>query len=264
MQFALNQTGFPSDELETNLEIIAASGYDGIEPNFSPEGVLKNPQSTGLFADLVADYDLEVPSISTTIHWEYPLTSTDKTTQEQGMAFARRMLSAADEVDADTILLVPGVLDADMQYDDCYENALRSIQILAEEAPTGVTIGVENVSNNLLLSPREFVEFIDRAKKKGSVSAYFDVGNVIYYGQYPQHWIRMLNDRITKLHVKGFNKSGTTYPLQGDIDWNEVTAAIADIGYDGWVTAEVPPYRYAPKITPRHILESLRAGLHQT
>jgi L-ribulose-5-phosphate 3-epimerase len=76
------------------------------------------------------------------------------------------------------------------------------------------------------------------------VRAYFDVGNVVFYG-FPQDWIRTLGSRIVKLHLKDFQldrRSGqfTWKNLgEGDIDWPEVRRALAEIKYAGYVTTEL-------------------------
>jgi len=41
------------------------------------------------------------------------------------------------------------------------------------------------------------------------VRAYFDVGNVVLFG-FPQHWIRILGGRISKVHLKDFGQSSRT------------------------------------------------------
>jgi hexulose-6-phosphate isomerase len=71
--------------------------------------------------------------------------------------------------------------------------------------------------------------------------AYFDVGNVVEFG-YPQEWIRELGRRIVKVHIKEYAKPKRfDYPLgEGEIDWPAVRRALIDVGYDGWITAEVP------------------------
>lgn len=262
MEFALNQSGFPVDELEENIRLIAEAGYDGFEPNLTSDGPLRDDDGVARVDALAEEYGLTVPSISTTIHWDYPLTSPETEVRDAGLRHATRMLEVADSLGADTVLIVPGVLQAVPDYDDAYEAALRAVRELARTAPSGVTVAVENVGNGLLLSPREFASFVDAASDAGDVGAYFDVGNALYYDQHPAHWIRHLNDRIAKVHVKGYdNDAGITYPLQGDVDWEAVAGALDDIGYDGWITAEVPPYESRPELTPRHVLESIREAL---
>jgi L-ribulose-5-phosphate 3-epimerase len=76
------------------------------------------------------------------------------------------------------------------------------------------------------------------------VRAYFDVGNVVFYG-YPQDWIRTLGSRIVKVHLKDFQldrPNGKFYWKnlgEGDIDWQEVRKAFSEIGYSGYVTVEI-------------------------
>ena len=61
---------------------------------------------------------------------------------------------------------------------------------------------------------------------------------------------RILGKRIKRVHVKDFRTQvgtlhGFTGLLQGDVDWPAVIAALTDIGYNSYLTAEVlPAYRY--------------------
>lgn len=77
------------------------------------------------------------------------------------------------------------------------------------------------------------------------VRAYFDVGNVVFYG-YPQDWIRTLGARIARVHLKDFQLDRPNGRFawknlgEGDVDWPAVSAALADVGYRGYVTTEVP------------------------
>jgi hexulose-6-phosphate isomerase len=111
-----------------------------------------------------------------------------------------------------------------------------------------VIIGIEEVWNKFLLSPLEFARYIDEFQSP-SIRAYFDVGNVAISG-YPQDWIRTLGKRIVKLHIKDFSfKNDPTIkkrvpdwvPLrEGEIDWRAVHAALAEVGYSGTATVELP------------------------
>jgi hexulose-6-phosphate isomerase len=104
-----------------------------------------------------------------------------------------------------------------------------------------VIIGVEEVWNKFLLSPLEFTRYIDDFNSPW-VRAYFDVGNVVFYG-YPQDWIRTLGKRIVKLHIKDFkfeNDVTKWTPLrEGAINWPEIYRALNEIGYTGSATVEL-------------------------
>lgn len=94
--------------------------------------------------------------------------------------------------------------------------------------------------------PLEMRDFLDKVGSE-YVGSYFDVGNVLPFG-YPEQWIRILGKRIRKVHFKDFRRSvgtpdGFVELLTGDVDYPAVTEAFREIGYDGWVTAEIIPPR---------------------
>ncbi len=82
------------------------------------------------------------------------------------------------------------------------------------------------------------------AQRFAMAGAYFDVGNVVFYG-YPQDGIRTLGARIARVHLKDFELDRPNGRFawknlgEGDVDWPAVSAALADVGYRGYVTTEV-------------------------
>ncbi len=258
MRFALNQMGFPEKGLLENARLLADSGYDGIEPNLTADGPLWDDEFVDELADEIERLGLAVPAISTTLHWERRLSAVDDETRVAGVEAGERMLEIAAALGAGAVLIVPGVVDEGTPYDEAYDRALDSVRELAAVgADLDVTVCVENVWNDFLLSPLEFAEFIEDASDAGPVGAYFDVGNVERFG-YPAQWIRILGEQIERVHVKDYRTDidtmeGFTYPLEGDVNWSGVGDALADIGYDGWITAEVPPYRTAPERMPARV-----------
>ena len=78
------------------------------------------------------------------------------------------------------------------------------------------------------------------------VGCLFDVGNVMPFG-YPEQWIRELKEKIVAIHFKDFRKSvgtadGFVDLLEGDVNFPEVMKALAEIGFDGPVVAEMIPH----------------------
>jgi len=143
------------------------------------------------------------------------------------------------------VLLVPAVVDRSTSYSDAWTRSQRVIRerLLPLARELKVIIAVEEVWNKFLLSPLEFARYIDEFESPW-VRAYFDVGNVVFYG-YPQDWIRTLGPRIVKIHLKDFNleRSKGLFAWknlgEGDVDWQHVRRALADINYSGYVTTEV-------------------------
>jgi hexulose-6-phosphate isomerase len=248
MRKAVNQWCFPERwSLERQFVEAARAGFDGVELNLSDgEGPGLTDQSTAADAQRIAaaaaQHGLTIPSVSTGLHWRFPLTAPES---GRGMAIVRRMLELAEAAGAATILVVPGLVTPEVPYDVAYDRALSALSALAEHAASHrIVIGVENVWNRFLLSPLEFRAFLDQIASPW-VKAYFDCGNVLVHG-FPEQWIRILGERIAAIHVKDFKRSvgsiqGFTGLLQGDVDWPAVHQALADTGYNGYVTVEIPP-----------------------
>ena len=229
--------------LEEKFRLAKDAGFHGVEINTVNSD--EESEKLKVIADSVG---LEIPSIMNSAHWQFPLSSPDPEVRKKSVDGMMKSLASASIVGADTVLLVPAVVNEQVCYEDAYETSQKEIQQLAKVAEEKkVFIAIENVWNKFLLSPIEFARYVDEIQSE-YVQAYFDVGNILLYG-YPQHWIRTLGARIKKIHVKGFKvgPKAFTYLLDSDINWAEVMKALRDAGYDNYITAEMPPYSSFPE-----------------
>ncbi|MDB5320038.1 MAG: hypothetical protein JWN40_1669 [Phycisphaerales bacterium] len=123
---------------------------------------------------------------------------------------------------------------------DTSRAAVEKLLPLAEELK--IIIGLENVWNNLWVTPALYKHFVSSFANPWA-RAYFDIGNHVKYSP-PQEWIKVLGPLICKLHVKDFklNEDGHggkfVHPRDGNIDWPAVRKALDEAGYDGWATIE--------------------------
>ena len=186
---------------------------------------------------------LRIHSVMNQAHWKFTLSSSDPKVIAESLQGMETSLENAHLWGADTVLLVPAVVSPQTRYADAWTRSqqhIRKLIPLAEKLK--VIIGLENVWNKFLLSPLEFARYVDEFASPW-VRAYLDVGNLVLFG-YPQDWIRTLGKRIVKLHLKDFrfkSRLAEFVPLrEGDIDWVEVHKALADIGYSGTATVELP------------------------
>ncbi len=266
MKIGINRWTMPGDwSFERCLKAAKEAGFDSIEFNMAEDGVLgfeAKEAEVRQIAEMAERIGVELSSLSTGLGWQYPLTSPDPAVREKGLEAVRKQLQIASWLGVDAILVVPGLVTEETPYDQAYERAQEALrQLLPDAERLGVKIGVENVWNKFLLSPLEMRQFIDEL---GSpyVGAYFDAGNVLVMG-FPDQWIRILGKRIVRVHVKDFkthigNIAGFCNPLQGDVPWTRVNASLREVGYDGYITAEVEGYPRYPELGLKHIAESLR------
>jgi len=216
------------------FELLKEAGFEGVE--------LISPNELDLNEILAArdKTGLVIHGVSGGRHWADPLSDPDPEVVERGMAAIRQEFLDCKAYGGTTVLVVPAVVNPKVSHRDAYERSQANIRKLIPDAEAaGVKIAIEEVWNKFLLSAPEFARYIDEFESP-TVGAYFDVGNVVEYG-YPQEWIRELGDRILKIHIKEYAKPKRfSYPLgEGEIDWPAVRQALIDIGYEGWITAEV-------------------------
>jgi L-ribulose-5-phosphate 3-epimerase len=188
---------------------------------------------------------LRIHSVMNSEHWRSPLSSSDPDVVGRSVKGMETSLRNAKLWGADTVLLVPAVVDASTSYKDAWTRSQRVIRerLMPMARELKVVIAVEEVWNKFLLSPLEFARYVDEFESP-LVRAYFDVGNVVIFA-FPQDWIRTLGSRIVKVHLKDFNfdRSNGRFTWknigEGDIDWPEVRRALSEVGYSGYVTTEV-------------------------
>jgi hexulose-6-phosphate isomerase len=217
-----------------SFQILQQAGFQGVElisPNqLSLDEVLAASKKTGI----------AIHGVSGGRHWQDPLSDPDPAVVARGLEAIRKEFEDCKAYGGTTVLVVPAVVNKKVSYRDAYKRSQEHIkQLIPDAEKAGVKIAIEEVWNKFLLSPVEFARYIDEFESP-TVGAYFDVGNVVEYG-YPEEWIRELGKRILKIHIKEYAKPKRfDYKLgEGEIDWSAVRQALIDVGYEGWITAEV-------------------------
>jgi len=216
------------------------AGFEGVECPTEPDAAKAEE-----IAKAAGAAGIRIHSVMNQAHWQYPLSSPDPEVAARSLEGMQTSLRNAAHWGADTVLLVPAVMNASMGYNEAWERSTANIRKLLPLAESlKVVIAIENVWNRFLLSPREMAEYVDQFDSPW-VKAYFDVGNILLYG-YPQDWIRTLGSRIVKLHLKDFRQQRKERPyeftrnlLDGDVDWPGVYRALAGAGFKGYATVEL-------------------------
>lgn len=215
------------------------AGMDGVEIPSDYE----SQKDVEELAAVAAEHGVQIHSIMASTHWQFPLSSTDEHVREQGVEGIKHALHVAKWAGADTVLVVPAVVNEDVSYAAAWEISQKSIlELIPTAEELGIRMGMENVWNKFLLSPLEMRDYID-SFSHALVGAYFDVGNILMYG-YPHQWIEILGERIYKIHIKDFNVGKRDFVplLTGNVDFPRIMNALRGVGYDDYLTAELSQY----------------------
>ncbi|HZL37045.1 MAG TPA: sugar phosphate isomerase/epimerase family protein [Tepidisphaeraceae bacterium] len=225
------------------FQAIKEAGFDGVEvnrPNPTPIDEIKAAcEKTGILIEGVVD----------SAHWRETLSHNSPAIRAKGLAALQTALRDCKALGGTSVLLVPGVVDKSVSYDNCWKRSqteIRKAIPLAREL--GVKIAIENVWNHFIMSPLEAARYVDEFEAPDAVGWHFDIGNVIVYG-WPEQWVRILGKRIVKLHIKEFSRTRADKEglwkgfavelLEGDDDWPTVMKALDEVGYNTWGCAEM-------------------------
>ena len=232
--------------LEERLASVREAGLDGVDfvdaAAVTPEQLRDAARAMGTFIHGTINH----------AHWTTRLTSPDDSTREAALANLKHCLRVSHAAGGSGVMIVIG------RKDDGPEGPDRARETIAKAIPLAAALGqrilFENVWNGLFYDdagPRDqsVKPWADYLDSFGSpwIGAFFDLGNHARYGDVAE-WIRGLGPRIVKLDIKGYSNAladaggrgkGFVDITAGDIDWASVRMALRDIGFTGWVSAEV-------------------------
>jgi sugar phosphate isomerase/epimerase len=255
MQLAFSTNAFKQVSLEESLRQIAACGYAGVEimadvPHAYPPHM--DARRRKAVADLCKELRLAITNLNAftlfaqgdTWHpsWIEPEPEARRRRCEHTLACIR----LARDLRAPGISLEPGgPLPAGMgrtEAMDLYRDGLRRMLPAAEEC--GVNLLVEPEPHLLIERPEEFEELL-AGLSHPRLALNFDIGHFFCVGVDPADAARRLAPHIRHVHLEDIAASREhrhLVPGRGAIDLERTLGALADVGYNGWVTVELYPY----------------------
>lgn len=222
------------------MQAVKAAGFHGIEAmsHMEQAEVLKARDATGL----------EIPSVCGEKHWAKPLSHPDAKVREEGLEALKQTLRDAKAYGAGSVLLVPGVVNNEVTFEQCWQRSIEQIRLaIPLAAELGVKISIENVWNNFITTEEQAAKYLDEIGSPW-VGWHFDCGNIIRYGE-PIEWIRKLGKRIYRVHVKEYSRdramragnAGKGFDvalLEGANNWGGIMKALREVGYAGYLITE--------------------------
>ena len=228
--------------LREKFAIVKRAGFEGVE--------LDSPGAVPLdeIRAACAATGIVVCGVVDSVHWAKSLADSSADVRKEAVAALETALRDCAALGGTSVLLVPAIVDAKVSYDQAYTRSQAEIRrVLPLAAELKVEIAIENVWNDFLLSPLEAARYVDEFDSPW-IGWHLDCGNVLTYGR-PEQWIRILGPRLHKLHIKEYSckrrdeegrwKGFDVKLGEGDNDWKATLAALREIGFQGWASAEV-------------------------
>lgn len=178
---------------------------------------------------------LEIHALVLGDHNHGGIASADASTAASAADEVRRAIRLAADVGAE-VVLIPFFLEAQLRTDD---DVRRCGDAFAALCPAAAERGVTLCFEGLL--PSDGIQALAARVASPAFGCYFDLANPLRRGLDPPTEIRALGPLVRRVHVKDMLlRPGDVRPGRGRVDFAECARALAEIGYDGWLTLETP------------------------
>src|SRR6476660_6809973 len=152
--------------VQDKFELIKKIGFEGVEIDSPSKLNLDEANAAGKATGI------KIHGVIDSVHWRDTLSHPDEKVRAKGLEALLGAIRDAEKVGADTVLLVPGVVNKDVTYEQCWERSRAEVKkALPAAEKAGVKIAIEVVWNNFITKPEQLIEYVDRFKSD-SIGAY--------------------------------------------------------------------------------------------
>ena len=262
MKFAMNSGIFPSGwSPAEKLEATARVGAAGLELNIDTGQLWTQRVDSSARSALrqqAQDLGVVFTSLCLNAHWVFNLTSPDVRIRDIGVSILIDGIDLAHDLGAFAIL-VPGCDQQESPEEkwDLFRDGVMHGIARAEQA--GVVLALEAVGKPFLYNTEKLLKMVEVCGGSDALGIYLDVGNATRGGMDPAAEIRTADDLATLVHVKDWDPAGGggRYLGAGAVDFPSSFTALREIGYDGYLVVELPPYPDDPDGSARDSVQYL-------
>jgi sugar phosphate isomerase/epimerase len=263
VKLAFSSNAYLQFSIEETIRRIAEIGYRGIElladvPHAWPAGLL--PERREAIRRSLDDHGLTISNINAFMmnavgdprqpYWHPGWTDPDPHYRAIRREHTKRALQLAADLGAPHITTEPGGLltpeQTRKQAGDIFYNELMPCVEIAERL--GVKLLIEPEPELFIERFDEYLEFAARVDSP-LVGLNFDVGHAYCVSEDPQDWVARMSPHTVHYHLEDIAATRVhkhLIPGHGAIDFPATLHAIAQSGYQGWLTVELYPYIDSP------------------
>jgi sugar phosphate isomerase/epimerase len=270
MIFGYSTNAFKRFSLTEAIERIARIGFKGVEilgdrPHLYPPDF--DDSQLNALTEVLAQNDMKLTNLNSFTlfavgdtylpSWIEP----DKDRREIRIRHTLDSLKIAKQIGCPNISIPPGgPLDGLTRSEgmQLFHQGLEKVVSLAEEL--GVMILVEPEPDLMIETTAQFKEFI-RDVQSNAIGLNFDIGHFFCAGEDPKRAFEELFQWVGHVHIEDIDSSRKHHHLivgRGTIEFKEIFASMAQLGYQGDISLELYTYQDIPEEAGIESLEYLR------
>jgi len=231
--------------MKKTFDIFAAAGIGGMDFNNDAAPYFTNEYDEQFYAEL-KNYANEKGITICQAHAPFPSSYTDEEKNEKRFEEIVQGMRNAAYLGAPVIVVHPcchldyapeGNAEKLFAYNCAFYKRL-----IPYAREFGIRIAIENIGRDSVTSTPERLNKLYDTLNDPVFTVCFDVGHCLFQGVDPAEAIRAIGDRMvhgcTHVHDNNGDKDEHTLPYYGNVEWESVMKALADIGYQGELNYE--------------------------
>jgi sugar phosphate isomerase/epimerase len=271
MKFSICNELFENWPWADTVRAIAEAGYDGVEIapfTFASSVTDLSPAERRVLRGQAEDAGLEVAGL----HWLFVTpeglhaTADDAATRQRTTAYLGELIRFCGDLGGKA-MIIGSPKQRNVQEGVAYEVAWERfvdmiVSCLDLAAERDVTLCMEALPPdqcNFITSLAEAVQIV-REVNHPNFQTMFDVHNARLETAPLPGLLRRYMPHIAHVHV---NEMDGGYPGSGDFDYGSILRVLQELGYQGYVSAEVFDYRPGATYIARETLRHLRAAMEE-
>lgn len=238
-RYTYNTLVFGQEPIEEGIRRLARFGYQGVELVGEPAEM-----DVARIKHLLEDNEVVASSIVSIYTPERDIVSSDPGVRRNAIDYVRGNVSLAAELGADVVTLTPTAcmkITPEVELAQEWAWAVEAGRELADHAADhGVSIAVEpwnRYETYLINRLEQSVAFVDEVDRPG-IGCMADTFHMALEESDIAAAIRHAGDRLVHVHLADSNRAA---PGFGHTDFRPIVQAIADVGYQGWISYELLP-----------------------
>ncbi len=275
MKLAYSTNAFTRTDLKSAIQKVAELGFDGVEilcdfPHWYPGHV--SAEELQEYQALLSQVGLGVSNLNANTAniyfdplpaenvFEPSLNSTIEEHRIWRQNYTIEALKLAKAVNARAVSVTSGHPHNALEPEESVELFVDSLKVICREAERlGVPVGIEYEPGLLIERGSEALAVIE-AVNSPMLGVNLDIGHSYLDGESAEGNIEAIAGRIWNVHVEDIRgrKHFHLVPGDGDLPFERYFKALANIGYDGYLTVEVYTFPNKPEEIGRRSLTYLK------
>lgn len=228
-------------EMQDSFRAAAEIGFDGLEVPFNQRDheteLIWSPEGVQQLLRLSERYGLEMPSCIAGRYNFRNFPDDDPAVRAEAGELLLTLIDRCADAGIRRIL-VAFFGEQQIRTDEQIERVIQGVGRCAPKAESrSVTLALEST-----LPAETVLEIIERIGSE-ALGVYYDVGNAVWLGYDGPAELRTLSAAgvLAQIHVKDMTLDKKNVPPgEGDVDWDAVGDALAEIGWEDYLVLETP------------------------